>query len=291
MRITERMVFRQSTQDISALRGKLFNLQQQAISGKRIGRVEDDPVAAERVRLVRSAREAAEHHQRNIVRSQTQLNSVDGALGEGTNILIRAKELALAMSNGTVGPEERAMVAAEAASLYESMLNVANTKVAGEYVFGGFSTETIPFLNDGTFVGNDGRKEVDVGSNARVVVNVSGRDAFTAAGGVDILAELDNLYQALNNNDVNGISNAVDFIDQAINQIVNVRTDAGLKLNQLDMAYKLNEKFNEDCLSQESQLIDSDAVEVFLNINATLQALEDAMTVSQKVTSISMLGN
>ncbi len=290
MRITERMVFRQATIDVTSLRSRLFELQRQGTTGKKFHSLQEEPTSAERIRILRSAREATLHYEKNITRSRTQLDTADASLEEATNIIIRAKEIALSMGTNTVSGDERNIVAEEARSLFESMLSVANTQAAGEFVFGGFQTDQRPFQSDGSYIGDNGVKEVDVGPNAKLAVNVSGETAFTIAGGTDILGELDALRQALATNDVLGIQGAIDTMDQALDQITIARTGAGLKLNQLDVAQGVRNRLEDSLRSEESQLIDIDPVEVFLDLNATMRALEDAISVSQKVTNTSVLG-
>ncbi len=290
MRVTEKMVFRQSINDVSNQRLELFSLQQQGATGKKFQRIEEDPIAAERIRLLREARAATDHYEKNISRSRTQLDAADSALGEATNLLIRGKELAMVAANGTLNAHQRSIVANEVESLLTSMVGVANTKAGGEYVFGGFLTETRPFQDDGTFVGNNGVKEVDVGPNARQAVNVSGEEAFTVAGGLDVFAVLSDLETALRADDLPNIQASLDTLATSIDQISESRTDAGLKLNQLDVAENVRVRIHDSLLGEESGLIDIDPVKVFMELNETTRALQDAISVSQRVTNTSFIG-
>ncbi len=290
MRVTESIVFRQATHDIGQLRSSLFDLQRQGSTGQKFHGIGDEPTAAERIRLLREAKEATIHYGKNITRSRTQLEAADSALGEATNLVIRAKEIALQTATETISAEERTIVAEEIASLYQSMLGLANTEAAGEFIFGGYQTQTAPFQTNGTYIGDSGVKEVEVGPNARQIVNVSGERAFTVAGGLDVFGEIDGLYQALLNNDIPAIQASLDTMDVAATQLSNARTDAGLKLNQLDVASGVRDRLEDSLGKEESQLLDIDPVEVFLELNATSKALDNAIRVSQKVTSTSLLG-
>jgi flagellar hook-associated protein 3 FlgL len=290
MRVTEKMVFRQSIFDIGNKRMDLFALQRQGATQKKFQDLEEDPVAAERIRMLREAKQATLHYEKNITRSHTQLEAADEALGEATNIAIRAKELALSASNETWTGPQRAIIADEVDSLFKSMIGVANTRAAGEYVFGGFLTDQRPFLDDGSFLGNDSQKQVDVGPNARQVVNISGARAFTAAGGIDVFTSLDSLRTALNTNDMATIRTELDNLDVIIDQLARGRTDAGLKLNQLDVAGAVRNRLEDSLTKEESRLIDIDPVKVFLELNETGKALQDALSVSQRVTSLSFFG-
>ena len=284
------MVYGQAIYDVSNIRSRLLTLQQQGASGKKIQSIEEDPSAAARIRILQEAQQATLHYEDNITRSKTQLSAADSALDEVSTAVIRAKELALAASSETVSAEQRTIMAQEVQSLFETIVNAANTQAAGEYIFGGFLTDQRPFLDDGTFIGNDGSKEVDVGPNSRIEVNVSGADAFTIAGGMDIFVALDDLKTALEINDLTGIQTGLDNMDQALTQISSARTDVGLKLNRLEVAGSVRDRLEDSITEEMSMYMDIDSVEVYLDISATTTALQSAIEVSQIMTNTSILG-
>jgi len=289
MRVTDKVVYRQSIYDVTKIRTELFKLQRQGATGKQFHAIEEDPTSAERIRMLQEAKQATFHYADNITRSRTQLSAADSALDEATNIIIRAKELAIAAATETVSAEQRTIISQEVDSLHESMVTAANTRAAGEYIFGGFLTDQQPFLADGTFIGNNGSKEVDVGPNSRIEVNISGADAFTAAGGLDLFVELQNLRDALATNNLAGIRTGIDNMEQSLTQISSARTDVGLKLNRLDVASAVRDRLEDSISYEESQYIDADSVEVFTQLNATTSALQSAIQVSQKVSNTSIL--
>jgi flagellar hook-associated protein 3 FlgL len=290
MRVTDKVVYRQSIYDVSKIRSDLFTLQRQGATGKKFHSIEEDPTSAERIRMLQEAKQATLHYADNITRSRTQLSAADSALDEASNIIVRAKELAVAAASETVSAEQRTIIAQEVQSLHESMVVAANTKAAGEFIFGGFLTDTAPFLANGTFIGDTGSKRVDVGPSSQLEVNVSGANAFTAAGGMDIFAEIENLRVALATNNIPGIRAGIDAMDQGLTQVSAARTDTGLKLNRLDVASAVRDRLEDSITYEASQYIDTDSVEVFLELNATTSALQSAISVSQKVSNTSILG-
>lgn len=291
MRITDQMIFRRGTRDVASQRSNLFDLQVQSATGQKFQSIDKDPVSAERVRMLREAKQAATHYETNITRSKTQLDTADTALSEATNLLIRAKEIALAMGNELTAPPERNISAQEVESLYESMLNVANAEAAGEFIFAGYMTDTRPFLADGTYAGDSNLKEVDVGPSSRAEVGVSGENAFTVAGGIDVFAEMENLRLALLADDDVGIQTAIGTLDTCIAQVTRARTDVGLKLNRLDVSENVRQTLEDSLTKEESSVIDIDPVDTFMRLNETASALQEAMSVAQKVTSNSLLNH
>lgn len=289
MRVTESAVYRQAIKNISSVQSELFTIQEQAATGKKFQNIEDDPISAERIRLLQESQEKVTQYQENITRSRTQLEAADTALGEATNILIQAKEISIAAASDTYSAEDRAIFAQEVESLYESLVGIANTSAGGEYIFGGFMTDQAPFLNDGTFIGNNGSKEVDVGLSSRIEVNVSGADAFTVAGGIDVFQALEDLQTALEINDEAAIDAAIDIMESGVNQVSSARTDAGLKLNRLDVADSIATQLEDSLTSEKSDYIDIDTVQVLVDLNAAVTALENVLSVSQTVLGVSIL--
>jgi flagellin-like hook-associated protein FlgL len=86
-----------------------------------------------------------------------------------------------------------------------------------------------------------------------------------------------------------GIRNAISTMESGLNQVVEARTLAGLKLNQLDVASSVRDRIEDSLTSEKSHMIDIDPVKVFMELNATTGTLEDALAVSKRVMSLSFI--
>ena len=71
----------------------------------------------------------------NIDYGSLRLQQAEIALSEGSSILVRVKELAIAMSNDTMNAEQRLGAATEVSELRQSLIDLASTKQNDEYVF------------------------------------------------------------------------------------------------------------------------------------------------------------
>ncbi len=117
--------------------------------------------------------------------------------------------------------------------LREQLLDIANTRGSGGFVFAGSRTDTAPFDAAGTFVGNDGVMRVPVSDGVTPRMNVSGAKAFTLSGGTDVFAELAGLATALTANNLVGIRASIGTVQQGYDQVVAVQVDAGLSIERL----------------------------------------------------------
>jgi flagellar hook-associated protein 3 FlgL len=212
---------------------RLTTASRKASSGARVTKPSDDPVAyttslrrgstiANMASRSRTARAAAD-----------ELTMAEGALDSATELLAQAKSLAVQGANETLSASDRNALALQVTGLREQLLDLANTRGASGFVFGGTRTDTPPFDAAGTFVGNDGVMRAPVSDGVTPRMNVSGAKAFTALGGTDVFAELAALSTALNTNDLVGVRAAIGTVQKGYDQVVAVQVDAGLSIERL----------------------------------------------------------
>jgi flagellar hook-associated protein 3 FlgL len=94
------------------------------------------------------------------------------------------RELAVQAGDGALTESDRAAVAAELSSRMQDLAGLANTRSSsGEYIFGGFQGQQAPFVSSAssyTYRGDDGQRQVQVGSSTYVPVSDSGNSIFVA---------------------------------------------------------------------------------------------------------------
>jgi flagellar hook-associated protein 3 FlgL len=215
---------------------RLTGASRRASAGARVIAPSDDPVAyttfvrrgsslANMTSRARTARGGAD-----------ELSVAERALDSATELLAEAKSLAVQGSNETLSATDRAVLAQRVTGLRSALLELANARGAGGYVFAGSRTDTPPFASSGAFVGNDGVMRIPVSDGVAPRMNVSGAKAFTVAGGVDVFAALDTLASALAVSDVAGIRAGMDAMQSSYDQVVAVQVDAGLSIERLRSA-------------------------------------------------------
>ena len=107
------------------------------------------------------------------------LEMTDVTLGELSELLMRAKELAIQQANDAgSNPQSRRIVASEIEQLFNQTIQIANKKIADRYIFSGFQTTKQPFDMAGNYNGDDGDLQVRVNKDAVVTMNVSGEKIF-----------------------------------------------------------------------------------------------------------------
>lgn len=236
MRITDNMRFDTVQQSLASLRSRQAELTSQISSGSKINAPSDDPVAAARLtRIAAQASRTADYRSTiDTVRSDLQLG--EGSLAQASDLMVRAKELALQGANGALTADDRKTLATEVATLQAQFLSTANARGSRGYLFSGNRTDTATLSGNGDFQGDDSEHTVEISPGVTTAVSVTGAEAFTTAGGVDAYATLTSLRQALETDDADGVAATLGNLESSRAQIVRVQAKTGLIMNRLDSA-------------------------------------------------------
>ena len=183
MRIADKMQYDQVKGNVAKNRTQMSELQNQAATQKRVNKPSDDPLAASRVLSTRIDLQSNKQFTKNLSYAKSFLETTDSSLGEVTELLMRAKELAIAQSNdASSNDDSRRMVASEVQQLTNSITNVGNRKLADRFIFGGFRTQAPPFTKRGDYQGDEGEMNIHADKEAFIPMNVPGSRVFLGIG-------------------------------------------------------------------------------------------------------------
>jgi flagellar hook-associated protein 3 FlgL len=233
MRITNMMQLNDALASQSRASQQMYELTNEATSGLKIASPSDDPAGYASV--VSGDAQVAQLQARStaITGATGDLNLADGALASAEDLMAQAKQIAIEAADGTQSASDRANSATQITQIAQQLVGLGNTQGSSGYIFGGTQTGSPPFSSTGAFTGNGGATQVEIATGVLVQSNASGADAFTAAGGRDVLGDLQNLASALSSNNVAGIQSSLDNIDAGSTQITNARVAAGISATTL----------------------------------------------------------
>ncbi len=148
MRITTSMMTSSFLANLNNNLNAMQMYQTQLATGRRITKLSDDPVGVlgsmnARVKLAR-----LEQYKDNIGSVQDILKQTETVLQEVNKMLQTAYERSVQTTTDTYSDEDRAAAANEIAQLKEHLLNLGNTKIANQYIFGGYNATKAPFVVD-----------------------------------------------------------------------------------------------------------------------------------------------
>ena len=282
-RVTDNMIFASLRRDVGRAQLDNYRAHLRASTGRRVQTASDDPVAAVRAQVFQSGLARLEAMDRTAGRAELIATTTETALGHALELLDQAHGIAVAGAAEPASAEDRANAGAVVDQVRDTMLAVANTEIDGEHVFGGFRVATPPFLADGSFVGDANLREVEVAPEVRATMNVSGADAFTAAGGEDILALLQSLRDDLLANDPIAVRSRLSALDAAREQLVRAHAGASLNLRIIQESAAARRALRETFLDARSAAIEVDQTEAYVELLETQNALEASTTVAARI--------
>ena len=145
MRITQNMLNNSMLRNLNNSLTRMEKLQEMLSSGKKVSKPSDDPVAVARGMFYRTAMTENEQFQSNANKAVSELQTVESAVSEGKDVLLRIKELMTQASNDTMSVGDRQKIRDELIQLRDHLGSVANTTHAGVYLFSGTDTDNAPY--------------------------------------------------------------------------------------------------------------------------------------------------
>jgi len=185
MRITMGMMSNRYVRNLGKSETLMNYKYDQAVTGRRFFKGSEDPVGAIKAYKLRREYKSTEMYANNASDAKSFLTIAESNLKEISDNLGIAYTSSLKGITGTMGKEDREIVAKEMDNLQNSILSALNGKFEDRYVFGGTSRNEKPFSTDSS--GNLLYKGINVNDGTNNLT-----PAKTPAEGLAILEELKN---------------------------------------------------------------------------------------------------
>ncbi len=216
MKVSTSLFNKQQVESFSKLNEDIQSLQNKISSGKNIIQASDDPIGAVELSGLQQVKERFNQYSRNADNAINRLTIADNALQSITNLMARAKELAIQAANDTFGAQDREALALELIEMKEEMLSTANsTDSSGAYIFGGYHTGTQPFEKNIKGVieykGDRGTNSVAVSETRNVGTTLDGGSVFMAVKSNNSVAPMFNVLEDI----INSIRTAAGSVVEA----------------------------------------------------------------------------
>ncbi len=300
MRISTNTMYQSGISKISDMQASQVKLQTQISTGKRIQSPSDDPIASARALNTQQAQNINTQFASNRGETKSQLTAQESTLSNITELIVNTQANLVAAGNQAYSDTERGFMADDLNNAIDQLLSYANTRDAnGNYMFSGNQTATQAFAKSATgatYQGDSGQRLIQVASDRQLAINTSGDNVFQA-GGNDIFTTLTSLVTLLKtpvNNTATrtalttGLTTLTGNLKSSLDNVLNIRADAGNKLNELDA---LDTAGNDRALQYAknlSDLQDLDYAKAVSDISQQKIILEAAQQTFVKTTGLSL---
>ncbi|HEY8297024.1 MAG TPA: flagellar hook-associated protein FlgL, partial [Candidatus Baltobacteraceae bacterium] len=137
MRIASSTIYNDQTASIDNLVAQQQQYGATLSSGKQVNVPSDNPTAIAQDLSVRSAIAQENQTSTNVQSISAELTTVDSALSSLSNVMQKARSLAVEGASGTLSTSQQQAIASQVDGLLQEAIGLANTQYAGKYVFAG----------------------------------------------------------------------------------------------------------------------------------------------------------
>jgi len=270
--------------NISHITERMQKLNTVVASGKRINDLSDDPVGLSKSLHLKSKLDEMDQIKRNLSFGKSWLSAAETALNNVQELLTEAKGIAIEMSNSTVGQEERRSAAKVVDNILKEIIVLANSNVNGRYIFSGQNTDTAPFDEDGNYRGNNSGFTISAGKDITIQIGYNGQEVFGT-----IFNTLKDFRDSLENNDIDGIQQAIGDLNNEFDNISKWISDVGAKTLRIETKENILDDLELTDKEMVSELEDADIAEAVIDLENIQLAYKAALASSSKIMKLTLL--
>ena len=237
---------------IQSNQGRLNGLQQRIATGQNINNVSDNPINLNRLLDLEADSFTDQRYLENIDTAVSELGTADSALSTVNDIVQRALEITTQGASFTYNQDGMDAIADEVDGLINQLVQVANTKHANKFLFGGLQTQTEAFTRTGDDVAFNGtpaaqafEREVGIAEGVRIPTNVAGDAVFgsvttggipvTVTGGTGLFRTLTALRIDLLSGDQDAVRNRLDELQADQETVLDQQARIGSVTNRVEL--------------------------------------------------------
>jgi flagellar hook-associated protein 3 FlgL len=325
-RVSENSSINSINYAVGKTKGRLEDLQLKGSTLKRVSKPSDDPIGNTELLAIRSQNIDAGQYLRNLSFAKTSLSYTENVLEEMTDILSKAKELAIGQASSLYGPEVRAGVAKEIHQLRQQILSIANKRIGNRYLFSGQKVLTRPFDQNGKYQGDANKINIEINKDVYVPININGEELFFTKGlqkkkaekqdldlkldvdlnsdtsmvrkpatqepeevTVSVFDEMRALENALLTDNPQIVQSLLERLDASLEKMVAFRTQVGALTNTIDNAESNIEKSKLVNEAHKSKIEDADVAELFTDLQKEQTVLKAAYKASSNLMNTNLM--
>jgi flagellar hook-associated protein 3 FlgL len=296
MRITQRAVTLNGLQGLNSNLAALTKLQNQLTAGTTISKPSDSPTGTNTSMITRAAIAGTDQYSRNISDGTTFLDATDTALQDMLSQVRRVRDLTVqALNDGAASDETQFAIATEVSGMRESMLGQANQVVQGRPIFGGVTSGTKAYNDDGSYAGIGGANGIDVQPLTRRVsdvetirVDLTGPEAFgDPASGKDLFSVVENI--AANVGDPTALAGDLADLDEVYNGLLGAAADVGTRATRMQTAASVNQSQSLTLETQRAATEDVDLPKTIMEMQMQQTSYQAALQVTAQILQPTLL--
>ena len=317
MRVTENTNYDSVKNSINRSKERIENLQFQSATLRKVNSPSDDPVGASKILELRTDKMNNDQCQMNSKMAETFLSNTEAAVADLTEIVGRAKEIALGQSSTSTSSEStRVAVSEEISQLFKQAISTANRKVGERYLFGGYKTQKPPVDDQGSYHGDNGQMMVEIAKDVFLAMNIPGVEVFNTQPkaayasqnsygdpgdpadrrnqeeileNVNIFDELQNFRIGLLTGNMEAIHSTLERFDQMHSRLVTTQAKLGSRIQGIAATGQSIERQNITNASLSSGLEDADMAQIVTDMGKEEAVFKNSLASSKRLIQPTLL--
>ena len=287
MRVTSNMMAGASIFTLQQTLSQMQVAQQQVSTGLRIQSMSDDPGAASQVMQANGTLRALAQYKRNIQSGTARSQAEETSLNSLTDLLTRARELAISQASDTADAGTRLTTKSEVDQLLDEARSLGNTQFENSYLFGGYDSKTLPFPSTTPPFTNPsppaGQTQTEIGPGQYSAATHDGQQVFVDTG---VLQALSDLSTALGSNDATAIQQSIGTISTAFDGVQRLLGDVGAWQNSFQVASSNIDALSANVTAFKSNLSDADMEQSMTELLSRQNTYQAAMLATSRIMSL-----
>lgn len=267
MRITDSLMSTGLQQNITTSLNNLNTITQEISTGKALNQPSDNPAGTAEDLSLREALLGDTQYESDANQATTYLSAASNALTSVNTVLDNVNQIAVQGANGGAqSPQSLSELAAQVDSSIQQLTQIANTNVAGKYVFGGTQTQTPPYTGTPpTYAGNEEAVTATLGPGTSLTLNSPGTNQSLFG---DTFSALQTLKTDLLSGNSTAVSNDITTIQDRINVTSAASAEIGNKTNEVTAAQQNLQRLDTQYQSAESNIENTDLATAYVQLQA-----------------------
>jgi len=292
MKISTQLLFGRAAEQMSLVQNKMADTQAQLSQGKQLIKPSDAPDQAAVIQRMKSVMSRQESFHTSLATLNSRLQNEDTTLKSATNLLVRAKEIAVQSANDTL------------ARVRDQLLSLANAKDDnGNFLFSGSRSDRPAFGSPGpgqtpVYQGDQTRMTVMVGDQRTIPINRTGTDAFVSISrtnaitgkpeGVGFFKVMDDLVAGINDSNSAAMQRGVIEMSSLLNGLSLAHADIGTDMNVVEQQTGVIEDNILNLKSNLSNVEDLDYATAITKMNQQMLSLQAAQSSFSKMAELTL---
>ncbi len=280
MRITDNLLSSSLQGNVQNSLSNLTTITQEISTGKSLNSPSDNPAGTAQDLTLREALLGDTQYESDANQAQSVLSASSTALSSVNSILDQVNQIAVQGANtGAQGQQSLNTLAAQVDGSIQQLAQLANTSVAGKYVFGGTQTGTPPYSGSPPVYGGDeGALTATLGPNSTLTLNSPGSNGslFT-----DTFSTLQTLKTDLLAGNTTAISADITAVQGRITATSEADAAIGAKVNQVTAAQQNLQKLDTEYQTTQSNIENTDLATAYVQLQSAQNVYQASLVTVQ----------